>query len=67
MPLAQELGAEVPPGLAASISEADLDRLAAAVAAARERQAAELRAAMGRSLDHVPRLARGPIKKILFG
>jgi len=64
--LADELGAPLPPGLA-GLEEADATHLADAVEAARSRQSAALRTATEGGLDFVPKLLRGPVKKVLFG
>jgi hypothetical protein len=62
--LEAELRASAPKGLR-GLTEADLRDLAGAVAAARHRQAAELQAAGDQALRHIPRLLRGPIRKVL--
>lgn len=64
--LEQEYGGPLPPGLAA-LSAEDQATLADAIAAARTRQAKALAKATDGGLDFVPRLLRGPIKKVLFG
>lgn len=64
--LRAELRAE-PPASLARLADEDLERLAAAVAAARRRQAAELEAAGEAAFRYVPRLFRGPIRKLLGG
>lgn len=46
---------------------ADLADLAAAVDQARTRQRAELRTALDAAYGHVPRLLRGPLRKVLGG
>lgn len=48
------------------LDDGDAGRLAGLVVDARRRQAAELRAAVEGGLGHIPRLLRGPIKKLLF-
>lgn len=64
--LETELGAALPPGLA-GLSDTDATHLADAIEAARKRQSAALRTATDSGLDFVPRLLRGPVKKVLFG
>jgi hypothetical protein len=63
--LRDELGVEVPPGIAA-LSNHERDDLADALRAARRRQATQLRAALDGALHLIPRLLRGPVRKI-FG
>jgi hypothetical protein len=62
--LRTQLGGEVPEGLR-RLSDADLRDLAAAVRDARHRQSAALAASGERALQHVPRLLRGPIRKLV--
>jgi len=62
--LSAQLRGHVPDGLR-ELSEAELSELAAAVAAARHRQAAALAEAGERALSHIPRLLRGPVKRIV--
>ncbi len=64
--LEQEFGGALPPGLAA-LSPVDAAHLVDAVEAARARQIAALRSATDSGLDFVPKLLRGPVKKVLFG
>jgi hypothetical protein len=61
--LEQELGGDVPLGLAELHSE-HLQDLADAIAQARRQQAAEIAAAGDRALSHVPRLLRLAIRKV---
>lgn len=61
--LQQELGTTPPPGVAALAPE-HLDDLAGAIRAARHRQAAELAAAGDQALKLVPRVLRGPIRRL---
>ena len=61
--LREELGVAPPKGLA-SAEAADLAEL---VREARVRQARELRAAINATYDHIPRLLRGPLRKLLGG
>jgi hypothetical protein len=60
------LGKEPPPGLA-TLDEATLVSLAAAIQEAEERQKLALREASDRALRHIPRPLRGPVRKALFG
>lgn len=64
--LERELGAALPEGLEA-LSASELATLAALLAAAKKRQARELTDGVEDSLNFVPRLMRGPVRKILFG
>jgi hypothetical protein len=54
-----------PPDSLAALADSDVRHLADAVAAARRRQAAELEAAGEKAYGHIPRLLRGPIRKLL--
>ena len=54
----------LPDGFARLRAE-DIEHLGEAVAAARHRQAAELRAAAEGGLRFVPRMLRGPLRKVL--
>lgn len=62
--LERELRGPPPPGVQ-RLSDPDHAHLAGLIAAARHRQAAELAAAGDRALRFVPRLLRGPIRKVL--
>lgn len=62
--LSGQLRAPVPDGLR-NLSDAELADLASAVADARHRQAAALAQAGERALSHIPRLLRGPVKRIV--
>jgi hypothetical protein len=62
--LRAELGAAPPKGLDA-LSEQELADLAAALHDARARDKAALAQAMQAALQHVPRLLRGPVRKIV--
>lgn len=62
--LAEELR-DAPPGALSQLSDAQLRDLAGAIADARHRQAEELAAAGDRALRHIPRLFRGPLRKVL--
>jgi len=54
-----------PPASLADVAPEDLDHLAGAIRAAHRRQGAELAAAGEQALTHIPRLLRGPIRKLL--
>ncbi len=62
--LRRQLGGDVPPGLA-GLSESELRDLAHALADAREREGEALAVSGERALDRVPRLLRGPIRKVV--
>lgn len=62
--LAAELGAPLPAAIRTLDSD-HLDHLADAMAHARRRQSAELAQAGERALRFVPRLLRGPLRKVL--
>jgi hypothetical protein len=62
--LQQQLGA-APPNSLGTLKPDDLQDLADAVLAARRRQTHELAAAGDAAFGHVPRLLRGPIRKVL--
>jgi hypothetical protein len=64
--LEHELGARVPEGVAA-LPAADLGTLADLLRSAKRRQAQQLEEGVEDSLDFVPRLMRGPVRRILFG
>jgi hypothetical protein len=64
--LTREYGGALPPGLAA-LDATDRDRIADAIDAARTRQARALAKATEGGLDFIPKLLRGPVKKVLFG
>jgi hypothetical protein len=49
----------------ARLSDAQLGELARAVRDARRRQAAELEAAADQALRHIPKLLRGPIRRVM--
>lgn len=63
--LEEEYGDPLPPGLSA-LSEEHHARLADAIEAARIRQAKALAKATDSGLDFIPRLLRGPVKRVLF-
>jgi hypothetical protein len=62
--LRAQLGGEAPDGLRA-LDDEHLRDLAGAIAGARRRQTAILNAAGDRALGMVPRLLRGPVKKLV--
>jgi hypothetical protein len=64
--LRKELGAAPPKGLEGLSPEEQAD-LAAALRDARVRQALALDSALDRSLGLIPRLLRGPVKRIVLG
>lgn len=64
--LRDALRAEPPPDCA-RLADDELADLAAAVEGAAQRQRAELRAAIDAAYGHVPRLLRGPLRKVLGG
>lgn len=64
--LTEQLRGTPPPGVTA-LSEKQLRDLAAAIADARHRQAAALQEAGDRALGRIPRLLRGPIRKVAGG
>ena len=56
---------ESPSPAVAALADEHLSHLAGALRAARQRQAEELTAASEQALAHIPRLLRGPVKKIV--
>jgi hypothetical protein len=62
--LQSQLGARLPKGLSA-LSDEELEDLNDAVRGARHRQAAELQAAGEKAFGHIPRLLRGPIRRVM--
>ena len=64
--LKQALQAEPPPDLA-SLGDEQLADLAEAIETARTRQREELHAAIDDAYGHLPRLLRGPLRKVLGG
>jgi hypothetical protein len=62
--LEAQLGSPPPAGLA-RLDPAELSDLTAAVRDARHRQAAEIDAVADRALSFIPRLLRGPIRRIV--
>lgn len=57
------LGASLPPGVT-QLAPEDLRDLLGAINEARRRQAAELQAAGDKALGLIPRLLRGPVRRI---
>jgi hypothetical protein len=64
--LEEELGARVPEGIEA-LADDELLLLADLLHEAKASQAQELDEGVEGSLDIVPRLMRGPVRKMLFG
>jgi hypothetical protein len=64
--LRKQLGQPPPPGLGA-LSDEQLRDLAEAIRDARHRQAAALAEAGDRALGRIPRLLRGPVRKVAGG
>lgn len=60
------LGAPIPESFS-KLTDEQLGRLADALDAARQRERRELTEAMENGLGFVPRMLRGPVKKVLFG
>lgn len=65
-PLSDALGAPLPPGLE-GLKKPELEKLAAALAAAKTRQRKALEGSAEAALSHVPMLLRGAVRKVLFG
>jgi hypothetical protein len=63
--LAGEYGAPLPPGLAGLSSE-QATQLVEAIEAARRHQDEALRTATEAGLGFVPKVLRGPVKRVLF-
>ena len=63
--LRAELGAPPPKGLAAQLSDEESERLATTIHAAREHQRAALAQAGEAAFNHIPRLLRGPIRRLV--
>lgn len=63
--LTQELGATPPKDVTAKLSDDECEQLATALRDARRRQSAALAAAADGAFNHIPRLLRGPIRKIV--
>jgi hypothetical protein len=64
--LESQLHTRPPRGLSV-LSEQELEDLTGAVRDARHHQAAELEAAGEKAFGHIPRLLRGPIRKVMGG
>jgi hypothetical protein len=64
--LARELGAPPPPEFE-RLDDDELRQLRELLAATREHQSEALLAAIDSGLGFVPRLARGAVKRVLFG
>jgi hypothetical protein len=64
--LAEQLGGRLPEGIGA-LADEELEDLAGAVRAARRRQAKALAEAGERALNRIPRLLRGPVRKVTGG
>ena len=64
--LAAQLREQPSPAVRA-LSDEHLSHLAGAIRAARHHQARELEAAAAQALDGVPRILRGPVKKMVGG
>ena len=62
--LEAQLGSSAPKGVRA-LSEAELNHLAEAVKSARRRQTASLAEAGDRALHRIPRVLRGPVRKVV--
>ena len=61
--LERELGGPPPPGVAA-LDDSQLEILAEAIRRVRHRQAAELEAAGDKALALIPRVLRGPVRRM---
>jgi len=64
--LESELGAAPPEGVR-SLTDAQLNGLADLLREAKRRQSGALESAVEEALEIVPRMVRGPVRKILFG
>ena len=64
--LEAELGGRLPAGLNA-LQDEELSDLANRLRETKQRQSQALEVGIDEALDIVPRLVRGPIRKILFG
>lgn len=64
--LEAQLGTSIPKGVRA-LDEDELQDLADAIRAARRRQAEALAEAGERALNRIPRLLRGPVRKVAGG
>ncbi len=64
--LEAELGGHVPDGLA-KLTDAQLSAFTGMLREAKQRQSGALESAVEEALEIVPRMVRGPVRKILFG
>lgn len=64
--LREELRAD-PPAAVAALGDEELVRLAGSIRTAREQQSAELHDAVDAAYNHLPRLIRIPVRKLLGG
>jgi len=64
--LADELGGRVPDGLS-TLTDEELTDLATRLQDTKQRQSSALETAIEEALAIVPRLARGTVRKVLFG
>jgi len=64
--LEEELGARIPEGMEV-LADDELELIADLLREAKARQARELEEGVEGSLNIVPRLMRGPVRKMLFG
>lgn len=64
-PLAQELEGPLPSGLEA-LDANDVNELISSVRSLKEKQKRDLATALEESLNHVPFMIRGAVRKILF-
>lgn len=63
--LEETLGAAPPAGVVEVLTDAQLDRLAGAVRAARRAQRRALAEAADEALDHVPRMLRPAVRRVV--
>lgn len=63
--LEETLGAPPPAGVVQALDDAELDRLAGTIRAARRAQRAALAEAADEALDHVPRLLRPAVRRVV--
>jgi len=63
--LASELRQSPPAGLLKALDEAELGNLTEAIRQQRHRQTAAVRAAGDQALANLPRLVRGPVRRIV--
>ena len=55
-----------PPESITELDDASVTKLAQLLKSSRERQQAQLAESLEKALGHLPRLLRGPVKKVLF-